>query len=308
MALARYSLPRRGVYAQAMLPSVSMSDLLAGQFYPRDFRRYDLLVRARVVRAWLTHETDAPVAEACYEQMQRARGATVNLPRFRALVDSVVSEGMNPDFPVGLSPWGPLLDGAHRVAIALARGVARVAVDVRNSSIPVDYSRAWLAAAGVSDADLEAADALLDEFLATTGHDTIVAICADVFDEHWGALRPGADVVAHRLVVLDADATVALEDALTYVAWHEHDKRANIPTRVLRPGPVTILRLRLQRPQWQRVPKTHVRVSSLATSYLHNLRSLDVPARVGLTWSQNKNAVAVLAGAGATVWGQSDDG
>ena len=303
MALARFSLPRRGVYAQAMLPALPVAHILAGQFYPRDFRRYDLLIRARVARAWLSDESDVAAAQESYEIMQRARGAEVHLPRFRALVESVATEGMNPDFPIGLSPWGPLLDGAHRLAVALAVGVPTVSVDVRPSSIPPDYSRAWLAQAGLLEDDLFAADVLLDKYLATTGHDHIVVIPGQMTEDIIGRLGPGAEVISIREATLDEEAVVGVERALTVVAWHEHHKRATLPAPILQPGLHQVVRLRLPRPDWRRVPKTHTRISVLATTISEQLRSAGVHAVVGLTWAHNRNAVAALDQAGVRVWG-----
>jgi hypothetical protein len=308
MALARFSLPRRGVYAQAMLPALPVADILAGQFYPRDFRRYDLLIRARVARAWLSDESDVHAAQESYELMQQARGAEVALPRFRALVESVATEGMNPDFPIGVSPWGPLLDGAHRLAVALAVGAPTVSVDVRPSPIPPDYSRAWLASVGLPEPDLHAADVLLDKYLATTGHDHIAVIEGVMTDEIRRQLGPGCDVVSIREATLGEEAVVGVERALTTVAWHEHHKRASLPAPVLHPGLHQVVRLRLVRPSWHRLPKTHTRISRLAQTISEQLQAAGVSAVVGLNWTHNRNAVALLDQAGVRVWGPGNAG
>lgn len=308
MALARFSLPRRGVYAQAMLPALPVADILAGQFYPRDFRRYDLLVRARLARAWLSDESDVHAAQHSYELMQRARGAEVSLPRFRALVDSVATEGMNPDFPIGLSPWGPLLDGAHRLAVALAVSAPTISVDVRPSRIPPDYSRAWLASVGVPETDLRVADLLLDKHLATTGHDHIAVIEGPMTDTIRSQLSPGADVVSIREVTLGEEEIVGVERALTTVAWHEQHKRASLPAPVLNPGLHQVVRFRLPRPSWHRLPKTHTRISGLAHVISEQLQAAGVIAVVGLTWTHNRHAVELLDRAGVRVWGPGNAG
>lgn len=308
MAVARFSLPRRGFYAQAILPALPVADILAGQFYPRDFRRYDLLIRARVARAWLGDEADVPAAQDSYEKMQSARGATSNLPRFRALVESVATEGMNPDFPMGVSPWGPLLDGAHRLAVALAVGTPTVTVDVRPSRIPPDYSREWLVQAGLPEADLHAADLLLDKYLATTGHDHIAVVEGPMTGDILGQLGPGADVVSVREAELSEETVVGVERALTSLPWHEHHKRAALPQPTLQPGLHQVVRLRLSRPSWQRLPKTHTRISGLAHIIADQLHAAGATALVGLTWTHNRNAVAVLDSAGVRVWGPGHAG
>jgi hypothetical protein len=308
MALARFSLPRRGVYAQAVLPALPVAAILAGQYFPRQFRRYDLLIRARLARAWLSDDSDSEAAQESYELMQRLRGQTPHVPRFRALVESVSTEGMNPDFPIGVSPWGPLLDGAHRLAVALALDVATVAVDVRSSSIPPDYSRAWLADQGMPEADLQAADVLLDKYLATTGHDHIVVFPGPYSDDVDALLGPGTKIISVRESTLSEDTVVAVERALTTIAWHEHDKRTAIPPPTLSPGRHQVVRLRLPRPSWQRIPKTHTRISVLAATISEQLRTSGVNALVGLTWTHNRSAVAELDRAGVRVWGPGHAG
>ncbi len=303
MFSARYSLPRRGVYAQAMIPSVDLADLLAGQFFPRDYRRFDLMVRARLARAWLSGSPDATAAESAYLEMQLARGASTDLSRFHDLVESVAGSGMNPDFPVGLSPWGPLLDGAHRVAVALAVGESQIAVDVRNSPTPPDYSRQWCVDTGLTEDMLTPADALLDEFLATTGHDTILVINGELTESIRQRLGPGLEVVATRRSVGDASVVSDLETALTHVSWHEHAKRGQTEEGVLRPGPVTIVRARLARPSFERVPKTHTRLSVLARSIQDQVREVCPQAVIGLSRAQNREAVRLLAGHMVVVWG-----
>ena len=303
MFSARYSLPRRGVYAQAMIPSVALADLLAGQFFPRDFRRFDLMMRARVARALLSGSPDAQAAEASYLEMQLARGASADLSRFHDLVESVAQSGVNPNFPVGVSPWGPLLDGAHRVAVALAVGEEKIAVDVRNSPIPPDYSRQWCVDQGLTEDMLAPADALLDEFLATTGHDTVVVFSGDITDPIRHALGPGVEVVTTRQVSLDARAVLELERALTFVAWHEHAKRDHAGAMVLSPGTLTVVRARIRRPSFERIPKTHTRLSVLARSIQDQLREVNPSALVGLSRAQNRDAVSALAHHRVFLWG-----
>jgi ParB-like chromosome segregation protein Spo0J len=305
MLSARFSLPRRGVYAQAVLPLVAVSDLLAGQFFPHRFRRFDLMIRARLVRAWASQSDDIPAAEEAYRLMQSARGATDTMPRFRALVESVQTTGMNPEFPVGVSPRGPLLDGAHRVAVALALEIPTIAVDVRNSALPQDYSRAWLAEAGLPGTALDHGDLLLDELLATTGHDTIVAVSGEMTDHIWKMVSPGATVVTTRDAALDANQAAALDRALSELPWHEHSKREQLAHQVITEGPVTIVRLRLPRPLFRRLDKTHTRISALADGYREQFLAAGVAGRVGLTGAQNRAAVSVLRLAGLRVWGDA---
>jgi len=308
MAIARFSLPRRGVYAQAMLPALPVADILAGQFYPRHFRRYDLLIRARVARAWLSDESDVQAAQESYQVMQQARGAEANLPRFRALVESVATEGLSPDYPIGVSPWGPLLDGAHRLAVALVVGAPTVAVDVRPSPIPPDYSRQWLAGAGLAETDLHAADVLLDKYLAITGHDHIAVIAGPMTGDIVGQLAPGAHIISVREATLGEETVVGVERALTTIAWHEHHKRAGMLAPVLHPGVHQVVRFRLSRPSWQRIPKTHTRISVLADTIAQQLRAIGTDTLVGMNWTQNRNAVAVLDQAGVRVWGPGHAG
>jgi hypothetical protein len=185
----------------------------------------------------------------------------------------------------------------------LATGAKTIAVDVRGSLIPPDYSRAWLAEAGMPEEDLLAADLLLDKFLADTGHDVLVVASGARVDELREMCQPGAKVIATREATLDSETVAALEAAITPLPWPDHRKREVAPAPRLHPGPTALVRLRVPRPQWYRLPGTHARVSRLVEGYLETGDRLGIAGVAGLTWFHNANGFAVLDRAGLRMWG-----
>jgi hypothetical protein len=101
----------------------------------------------------------------------------------------------------------------------------------------------------------------------------------------------------------DAQAVADLERALTVVAWHEHAKRDHAGAMVLSPGTLTVVRARIRRPSFERIPKTHTRLSVLARSIQDQLREVNPSALVGLSRAQNRDAVSVLAHHRVFLWG-----
>jgi hypothetical protein len=51
------------------------------------------------------------------------------------LLDSMKASGFDPQFPVPIDPDGELLDGAHRVACAIALGIEEITVEHRSQHV-----------------------------------------------------------------------------------------------------------------------------------------------------------------------------
>lgn len=74
----------------------------------------------------------------------------------KALYGAMVHEGFDPRFAVPIDPDGELLNGSHRVACALALGIAEIPVEHRPNYVfapPWDYE--WFVANGMGEGDLE---------------------------------------------------------------------------------------------------------------------------------------------------------
>lgn len=293
--MVRFGLLRRprGAGADAVETFLRLPDLLAGQFKGQHFRRYDLLIRARLASCWWNTSPDIDQAQDDYELMQRLRGGHDTLNQFRLLVASVAERGLDPDYPVGVSPNGPLLDGAHRVALALVRNCERIAVDVRDSRIPPDFGRGWFVERGFSADSLRHADELLDHFLLTTGHDTIAVVPGD----HTPASLRGlasAPVVGWQKIDLASDEASRLQGALSYLPVH----RKTEPGEFGEPwssGHYSVFRLRGETLAATRLPKTHTRVVEFAKGLADRLQSTHSNALVGVTVGQNRAAAEVLS-------------
>lgn len=293
--MVRFGLPRRprGAGVDAVETFLRLPDLLAGQFVGQHFRRYDLLIRARLASCWSKESPDADQAQDDYELMQRLRGGHDTLNQFRALVASVAEGGLDPDYPVGISPSGPLLDGAHRVALALVRNDERIAVDVRDSRIPPDFGRDWFVERGFSADSLRHADELLDRFLLATGHD-VIAVVRGVHPPSSLPLPATARVVSWQKLDLGADEASRLHGALRHLPVH----RKAEPDELGDPwssGHYSVFRLRGDTLAATRVPKTHTRIVEYAKELADRLRTTHPGALVGVTVGQNRAVAAVLS-------------
>lgn len=292
--MVRFGLPRRprGAGADAVETFLRLPDLLAGQFVGQHFRRYDLLIRARLASCWWNRSPDIDQAQDDYELMQRLRGGHDTLNQFRALVASVAEGGLDPDYPVGISPSGTLLDGAHRVALALVRNDERIAVDVRDSRIPPDFGRDWFVDRGFPSDSLRHADELLDRFLLATGHDTI-AVVPGAHNPASVPLSAGARVVSWQRIDLSSEEASALHGALSHLPVHKKTE----PEGLGEPwssGTYSVFRVRGDTLFAKGVPKTHTRIVEYARVLADRLRTTHPGALVGVTVGQNRAAAEVL--------------
>ena len=90
-----------------------------------------------------------------------------------ALADIGRQVGFSDDYPIGISPRGSLLDGAHRMGIALADNVEQVFVDIRMGKRLRSFERRWFVDHGFDQEALERMDLELDRVMAHTGVDTV---------------------------------------------------------------------------------------------------------------------------------------
>jgi hypothetical protein len=298
--MVRFGLSRRapGAGAEAVETFLRLADLLAGQFDGQRFRRYDLLFRARLALSWGEGSPDVDQAQDDYELMQRLRGGHDTLNAFRSLADSVAKRGLDPDYPVGVSRSGSLLDGAHRVALALVLNDERIAVDVRDSRIPPDFGRDWFVERGFPSESLRHADRLLDRFLLATGHDTLAVVPGDLTPESLPQSGPARLVSWQQLDLGSAEAS-ALQGALRHLPVHQKAEPVEPGEPKLEDvwaaGHYSVFRLRGETLAATRVPKTHTRIVEVAKSLASLLQSTHREALVGVTVGQNRAAAAVLS-------------
>lgn len=290
-----------GPVLQTRLP---LGALVQAQWRGGVFGRYDLLLRSIVAKQLLRPKppTRATKEITWYEQMQQARAGRDTLPAFRDLARAVRELGLDPDFPIGISPRGHLLDGAHRLGIALALNAPSLAIDIRAGKRLRPFERRWFIGAGLPDEALEAMDVELDRVMADTGVDTIMITPAtDTPLRTWLSplLPAGVKGVHDWRVKLTQAKLTALENTLREIPWHEKASKQPPVSRQLRAGELEVVRLRLAHHELERIRKTSTARDQVAVEFEDTLReAIGRPVVVGQTYQQNRAAVAALTAHG----------
>ena len=100
--------------------SLSVGALLSAQRVHGVFQRYDTLLRSVVLEELIADPSKTPVTLEFYNRMQSERTNRTTEPQMRALAASVRERGLDPRYPISITPDGRLADGSHRLACALA--------------------------------------------------------------------------------------------------------------------------------------------------------------------------------------------
>ncbi len=286
-----------GPVLQTRLP---LGALVQSQWRGGVFGRYDLLLRSLVAAQLLREKPPTRTTKEItwYESMQQERAGRHTLPAFRDLARAIRQLGLDSDFPIGVSPRGHLLDGAHRLGIALAQNAPSLAIDIRAGKRLRPFERRWFVAAGFTNEALEAMDTELDRVMAHTGVDTIMLTPAtDTPLGQWLAplLPAGVKVVSHWGVTLTQEEVTGLEQILREIPWHEKASKQPPVSKQLRAGKIDVVRLRLAHHELERIKKTSTARDRVAADFEQGLReAISRPVVVGQTYQQNRHAVARL--------------
>lgn len=292
-----------GAVLQTRLP---LAAVVHAQWRGGVFGRYDLLLRALVARQLLSPQPPkrATSAMTWYNQMQSVRAGRETLPAFRDLARAVTDVGLDPDFPIGLSPRGNLLDGAHRMGIALALNVPTVAVDIRPGKRLRSFERRWFVEAGLPEPALDAMDSELDRVMAETGVDTVLVTPAgDTPVREWlGPVLPaGMKVVREWSVSLAPEQAREVELALRDIPWHDKASQSRPVPQELVGQRFDVVRLRVTHHHFERIRKTSTARDTVAVDCETAVRqSTNRVVVVGQTYSHNRNALDILARHGWT--------
>ena len=279
---------------------VPLGALVHAQWRGGVFSRYDILLRSLVARQLLS---DSPpkrkTAEmGWYNTMQELRAGKDTLPAFKELAAQVRGIGLDPAYPIGISPRGSLLDGAHRTALAIAFGEETVAVDIRLGKRLRSFERRWFAERGFPDKALEAMDDELERAMAESGVECLLVTppTSEPARKWLTPLLPaGVKVRREWSVSLPEKEMSALEGILRWIPWHRSSDRAKQPARQLREGPVEILRLRLTHREFERIRKTSTARDNVAIQFEETIRrEAGRPVVIGQTYQQNRDAVNFL--------------
>jgi len=281
---------------------IPMGALVHSQWSARRFIRYDLALRTLTARHLLNGGTTRKNIVGWYQQMYDKRGSTENLAVFHELLTIVAAEGIDPRYPVGVSKTGELLDGAQRMALALAVGEESVAVDVRRGRRLRPYGREWFRNHGFPEDALTAMDHEVDRIMATTGADTLVVTPSTEQPlQEWlpSFLPPDSEVIREWSLALSEAEVRELEHALKFVPIYDKGKLRDV-THQLAEGPITIVRFRLHMPKRHRIAKTHMSTDRGVIDMLRSIKAAmpDHPVVAGQTIEQNRAAMALLQGHG----------
>lgn len=162
--------PTSDLQSQLFL-KMKTSAILANQHINNKFSRYDILLRYVTIKEIID---GGDSLRSYYERMQRERSkaGTYHADTYnylKELVVSIQSEGFNDRHPIILSEEGLLLDGAHRLALALYFEEETVSVVVRPIRKQVQFGRQWFVEHGFDEKILQLLDVTKDELFRERG-------------------------------------------------------------------------------------------------------------------------------------------
>lgn len=159
---------------------IDVGTLLQWQYDSKTFHRYDVLMRKITLERFLSAQENGNVSndwlkevfkEYVKMQYHRVGGSNLSYLRFENLIKSVALKGFLLDRnPISVDNKGRLIDGSHRLAIALAENLKQIPVRFENKKTgPIDYGRNWFKKKGFDDNLLKQLDQELYQSLLKTG-------------------------------------------------------------------------------------------------------------------------------------------
>lgn len=296
------AVPGSPVVANAVT-TVPLGLLLSCQWRDGVFERYDLIVRYLVAQELLASNDSPSPAKEIYRSMQAKRAGIDSLAEFEDLARSVAEQGLLDSFPVGVSPSGQLLDGAHRVAVALAVGADSIAVDVREARKLRPYGLKWFRGNDFPEDALVPLEKELDALMGLLGADTLVI--ADhqpdcPLSEVLRSVMPETvELISDSTLSLTSEQVATVENALSHMPWHEKDRPRN-PEPLLSSRIIDVVTLRDYRSRWTKIPKSSIAIRHSMERLARRLEQDNHAVRpvIGLTMLQNRSTARMLASLG----------
>ncbi len=135
---------------------LSVADLIRCNSRNGELFRYDIVVRYLAVSEY---QNGSDRGFALYREMQEKRkgaGFSVDAEeRFKALIKSYDETGYDKESRILLDRNLRLIDGSHRIAMALYYGYKNISALIIDSEHPVSYSIDWFVETGFSPEDIE---------------------------------------------------------------------------------------------------------------------------------------------------------
>lgn len=123
---------------------IDLRELLVQQYEETKFKRFDIIVRLLAIRNYYGENN---LGFDLYRRMQNFRihskYADVAEPRFKALIKSVEEHGYDTDSEIYVDRNLKLIDGSHRIALAIYHNIKKVRVRVLNRFENVSYGLDW---------------------------------------------------------------------------------------------------------------------------------------------------------------------
>lgn len=111
---------------------IDIGTLIALQFNNGKFERYDLIMR-------LLTAQDGEKFGNEYKIMQMKRWGHQNYKSYLNLMESVKKNGLLPQNPISINKHGKLIDGSHRLALAILNNIDNVPIKLLNSKLHSEY-------------------------------------------------------------------------------------------------------------------------------------------------------------------------
>lgn len=116
------------------------------------FERWDTVVRYLAIEDYFGKNN---YGFELYRKMQGLRGGAdyieIAEQKFRKLITSFEEKGYNNDSEIVCDKNLKLLDGSHRLALALYFGIPRLSVNIKDETHQVEYSEKWFVDAGFTE-------------------------------------------------------------------------------------------------------------------------------------------------------------
>lgn len=126
---------------------IDLRELLIQQYDRTEFNRYDILVRLLAVEEYYGKND---FGFGLYERMQNARiyagYARIAINRFKQLIVSVEQYGYDRDSEIIVDKNLRLIDGSHRLALAIYHNILKVRIRVVDRFEEIHYGMEWFSA------------------------------------------------------------------------------------------------------------------------------------------------------------------
>ena len=123
---------------------IDLRELLIQQYSKLDFNRYDIVVRLLAIEDYFG-END--FGFDLYRKMQdnrvRPGYAKTAVIRFQELIKSIKEYGYDENSEIIVDCNLRLIDGAHRVALAIYHNISKVKIRILKKSSDIDYGLKW---------------------------------------------------------------------------------------------------------------------------------------------------------------------